>query len=60
MLNYGLFLPRELTFDSFTPELYFYLVNQLRIICPGLVAFKNKENLMTAHNNYIRKELLRN
>ena len=60
VLNYDLFLPHELTFESFTPELYFYLVNRLRIICSGLLAFKNKVDFMTRHNNHIQKELLQN
>lgn len=54
------FFPLNLTLGGFTPELYFYLVSQLRIICPGLLAFKNKMDFMTMHNDHIPKELLKN
>lgn len=50
----------NLTFGGFTPELYFYLVSQLRIMCSGLLAFKNKMDFMAMHNVHIQKELLQN
>lgn len=59
VLNYGLLL-HEVAFENLTLGLHFYLVNQLRVICSGLLALKNKQIFMTIHNNHIQEVLLRN